>query len=33
MFQILLQLEKHEIQIYNFPVTELDTEHHWMRER
>ena len=33
MFQILLQLQKHEIQIYNFPVSELDNEHHWMRER
>ena len=32
-FQILLQLEKHEIQIYGFPQAELDTEHHWMRER
>ena len=32
-FQILLQLEKHEIQIYNFPVSEMDPEHHWMRER
>jgi len=31
--KILLQLEKHEIQIYNFPVSELDNEHHWMRER
>ena len=29
----LLQLEKHEIQIYNFPVSEMDPEHHWMRER
>ena len=33
IFQILLQLEKHEIQIYNFPVSEMDPEHHWMRER
>ena len=33
IFQILLQLEKHEIQIYSFPVSELDTQHHWMRER
>ena len=35
IFQILLQLEKHEIQIYGFPHSELDgdTEHHWMRER
>ena len=34
-FQILLQLGKHEIQIYGFPHSELDgdTEHHWMRER
>ena len=32
-FQILLQLEKHEIQIYNFPVSEMEPEHHWMRER
>jgi len=33
--KILLQLEKHEIQIYGFPHSELDgdTEHHWMRER
>jgi len=31
--KILLQLEKHEIQIYNFPVSELENEHHWMRER
>ena len=31
--QILLQLEKHEIQIYNFPVSEMEPEHHWMRER
>merc|ERR1719410_2164999 len=31
--KILLQLEKHEIQIYNFPVSELESEHHWMRER
>ena len=33
ILQILLQLEKHEIQIYNFPVSEMDPEHHWMRER
>ena len=33
ILQILLQLQKHEIQIYNFPVSELDSEHHWMRER
>lgn len=32
-FQILLQLEKHEIQIYGFPHSELEQEHHWMRER
>jgi len=31
--KILLQLQKHEIQIYNFPVSELESEHHWMRER
>ena len=33
ILQILLQLEKHEIQIYNFPVSEMEPEHHWMRER
>ena len=31
--KILLQLKKHEIQIYDFPVSELETENHWMRER
>ena len=33
LFQILLQLEKYEIQIYDFPASELEPEHHWMRGR
>jgi len=31
--KILLQLEKHEIHIYDFPASELEPEHHWMRAR
>jgi len=31
--KILLQLEKYEIQIYDFPASELEPEHHWMRGR
>ena len=31
--QILLQLEKHEIHIYDFPASEVEPEHHWMRGR
>lgn len=31
--KILLQLEKHEIHIYDFPASELEPEHHWMRGR
>ena len=29
----MLQLEKHDIQIYDFPAGELESEHHWMRDR
>ena len=29
----MLQLEKHEIQIYDFPADELEPEQHWMRDR
>jgi len=31
--KILLQLEKHEIHIYDFPASELEPDHHWMRGR
>ena len=31
--KILLQLEKYEIHIYDFPASELEPEHHWMRGR
>ena len=29
----MLQLEKHEIQIYDFPAGEMEPEQHWMRDR
>ena len=32
-FKILLQLEKYGIRIYDFPTSELEPEHHWMRDR
>jgi len=31
--KILLQLEKYGIRIYDFPTSELEPEHHWMRDR